>query len=181
MIQTGALFDTSGQYRYSLWRLWNEAAPKVGFVMLNPNLADATLDDPTIRRCLGFARSWGYGALEVVNLFAYRTAHPKELRQVADPIGADNDRTLQTLHQRVDQIILAWGNWGALHQRHQTAIALLNCQTPYCLGFTKMGQPRHPLYLKATLQPIEFTGLQSENNQVIRASDSGTENGRVIP
>jgi hypothetical protein len=167
-MQSGALFDSSDQYRYLLWRIWDEAAPRVGFVMLNPNKADATLDDPTIRRCIGFARSWGFGGLEVANLFAYRTAHPKYLRQVANPVGVENDRILQSLNQRVDQLILAWGNWGLWQQRHQAAIALLNCQTPYCLGFTKMGQPCHPLYLKATRKPIEFRVLQSDNNQVIR-------------
>ncbi|MDX2244134.1 MAG: DUF1643 domain-containing protein [Leptolyngbyaceae cyanobacterium bins.302] len=155
-MKTGALFDATRCYRYLLWREWNVDLPKVGFVMLNPNRADATLDDPTIRRCIRFARSWGYGGLEVVNLFAYCTAHPKNLRHVTDPIGADNDRIVQTLGQRVDQIVLAWGNWGTLHQRNQVVLKLLGCHSLACFGLTKQGQPCHPLYLKASLQPIQF-------------------------
>jgi len=151
-----AIFDATGQYRYALWRSWNNAAPRVGFVMLNPNRADATLDDPTIRRCIGFARSWGYGSLEVVNLFAYRSPTPKTLNQVADPVGEDNDRTLQAFSQRVDRIILAWGNWGTIKGRDRVVLNLLNSSTLYCLGTTKLGQPCHPLYLKADLQPVSF-------------------------
>ncbi|MDX2229356.1 MAG: DUF1643 domain-containing protein [Leptolyngbyaceae cyanobacterium bins.349] len=155
-MNTGATFDSTGQYRYSLWRHWDDAAPRIGFVMLNPSRADATLNDPTIRRCLSFARSWGYGSLEVVNLFAYRTAQPQQLRHVADPVGTDNDRTLQTLSQRVDRIILAWGNWGRLQDRDRAVLTVLKSHSLHCLGRTKLGHPCHPLYLKGTLQPIEF-------------------------
>ena len=90
--RTGADFDPTGVYRYSLWREWDARAPAVAFVMLNPSTADAGKDDPTIRRCASFARSWGYGSLEVVNLFAYRASEPKRLRQTPDPIGPANDR-----------------------------------------------------------------------------------------
>ncbi len=153
-MQTGATFDTTRQYRYTLWRAWDPGRPRVGFIMLNPSQADATNDDPTLRRCLGFARSWGYGALEVVNLFAYRTANPKHLQQVADPIGRDNDRILQTWGDRVDCIILAWGNGGTLYHRHQIVLDFLPDTKLHCLGLTKQGQPRHPLYLRANLHPI---------------------------
>jgi len=147
-MQSGATFDATGCYRYLLWRSWDKRAAKVGFVMLNPSQADAVANDPTIRRCLGFARSWGFGALEVVNLFAYCTAYPTELRCVADPIGAENNRYLADLGQRVDQIILAWGNGGSLQGRDRYVMALLGDQPIYCLGTTKLGQPRHPLYLR---------------------------------
>ena len=86
-MHTGAEFDATGCYRYLLWRSWDGQAPRVGFVMLNPSRADAAVNDPTIRRCLGFARTWGFGAMDVVNLFAYCTAQPAVLRQVNDPIG----------------------------------------------------------------------------------------------
>ncbi len=153
-----ALFDATRQYRYRLWREWDAVAPRVGFVMLNPSQADETVNDPTIRRCVGFARSWGYGAVEVVNLFAYRTPHPKHLRQVGDPIGQDNDRTLIEFAQRVDRIILAWGNWGTLHSRDQQAIALFSVADLYCFGVTKQGQPMHPLYLPSDRQVQRFGG-----------------------
>ncbi|PSB28436.1 DUF1643 domain-containing protein [Stenomitos frigidus] len=148
-MQTGAEFDATGCYRYLLWRSWDEQAPRVGFVMLNPSQADATVNDPTIRRCLGFARSWGYGSLDVVNLFAYRTAQPSELRRVNDPIGVENDRYLAALEQRVDHIILAWGNSGVLQSRDRSVMPLLKGQKAVsCFGLTKLGQPRHPLYVR---------------------------------
>lgn len=156
-MQTGATFDPTGCYRYLLWRSWEAQGLRIGFVMLNPSQADAVVNDPTIRRCIGFARSWGYGALEVMNLFAYRTAHPMELRHVADPVGAKNDRYLSGLGQRVDQIILAWGNGGRLHGRDRDAISLLGARTVYCLGITKLGQPRHPLYIRREVLPFPFS------------------------
>jgi len=71
MLNQGAVIDPTGDYRYSLWRVWHPKASRVAFIMLNPSQADATVDDPTIRRCIGFAQRWGYGSLEAVNLFAY--------------------------------------------------------------------------------------------------------------
>jgi len=87
-MQKGAVVDKTELYRYSLWREWNIDAPKLVFIMLNPSKADAYIDDPTLRRCIGFAKSWGFGSLTVINLFAYRSTKPSELRQVNDPVGA---------------------------------------------------------------------------------------------
>ena len=165
-MQSGAVFDHSSLYRYSLWRSWSQL-PKVGFVMLNPSQADARLNDPTIRRCIGFAQSWGYGGLEVVNLFAYRTKSPTHLRQIEDPIGADNDRYLLTLGERVDTIVLAWGNWGTLGGRDRVVLRRLNVQkNVFCLGITKTGRPRHPLYLKrdTLLAKLNFTDTETSAN-----------------
>lgn len=89
-MQGGAII--TGDYRYLLWREWNSSSKTVSFVMLNPSRADAQINDPTITRCINFALSWGYGRLEVVNLFAYRTSKPSLLKQAAEPIGEDNDR-----------------------------------------------------------------------------------------
>ncbi|MFG0274726.1 MAG: DUF1643 domain-containing protein, partial [Phycisphaerales bacterium] len=89
-VRSSARFDASRRYRYSLRRRWGAGAPCC-FVMLNPSAADESYDDPTIRRCLGFARSWGYPALEVVNLFAWRTHEPRRLLETADPVGPGND------------------------------------------------------------------------------------------
>ncbi|MBM0741442.1 DUF1643 domain-containing protein [Phormidium sp. CLA17] len=156
-MKTGAIIDSTGLYRYLLWREWDAAALKVGFVMLNPSRADGTVDDPTIRRCIGFARSWGYSGLEVVNLFAYRTAKPSELRQVVDPVGIENDAYLRSLSHRVNRIVLAWGNWGTWQGRDQAVLALFGRSTQlYCLNLTKTGQPKHPLYLRATCLPVSF-------------------------
>ena len=163
----GAIFDLTQTYRYSLWRSWSDD-PRIGFVMLNPNQADAELNDPTIRRCIGFAKTWGYGGLEVVNLFAYRAKTPKLLLQVDDPIGKDNDRYLVTLSDRVETIVFAWGNWGSLGGRDRTVIQLLLHANPYCLGMTKTGQPCHPLYLRrdTELSKIEENSLNSDDDKL---------------
>lgn len=156
----GATFDAAGQYRYLLWRSWDDTLPRVSFVMLNPSTADAQTDDPTIRRCISFAHRWGYGSLEALNLFAYRTPNPKVLQQAADPIGLENDRHLIAASQRSQTLILAWGNWGNLHQRDQAVLSLLhNCEKTYCLGINRSGQPRHPLYTKGdtVLTPISLS------------------------
>lgn len=157
MDKTGAEFDATATYRYRLWREWNGNLPRVGFVMLNPSRADATVNDPTIRRCVGFAQGWGFGAIEVMNLFALRAVHPAHLKAVPDPVGANNDAYLRTLAHRVDSIVLAWGNWGAWGDRDRAVIRLLQATAPlYCLGQTKQGHPRHPLYLKASTPLCPF-------------------------
>lgn len=137
-----------GNYRYTLTRCWQSAAPTVVFVMLNPSRADAEQDDPTLRRCIGFAQTWGFGVLEVVNLFAYRTAHPKQLRQAANPVGLDNDRYIQAATNRADRVVVAWGNQGGWRDRNQTVLTLLADLDLYCLGVTQRQQPRHPLYVR---------------------------------
>ena len=154
---TGASFDPGGRYRYLLWRSWDPSRPRVAFIMLNPSTADAMRDDPTIRRCLGFARSWGFGSLEVANLFAYRATHPSLLSAVADPVGPENDRYLLGVGQRGQLVVAAWGNVGSLMNRAQTVSGLLTCLL-YCLGTTTRGQPRHPLYLRRHAIPGLWQG-----------------------
>lgn len=150
----GAIFDHTGTYRYTLWREWG-MAPRVVFVMLNPSRADAEHNDPTIRRCIGLAQAWGFGALEVVNLFAYCATHPTQLRQATDPVGQDNDHYLLQAVKQGDRTVLAWGNWGVLQQRDQWALSLLAQYTPlYCLGLNQSGQPRHPLYVRRDVSLI---------------------------
>jgi hypothetical protein len=158
-METGAIFDASGCYRYTLWRVWNQHAPKMAFVMLNPSTADATSDDATICRCVRFAQTWGYGSLEVVNLFALKATNPRELKQAIDPIGQECDRYLLDAVKQVDRVVIAWGNWGSLHQRDQAVLALLAPHISlYCLGMNRSGQPRHPLYLPKSTVPLEFQG-----------------------
>ncbi len=118
--------------------------------MLNPSRADASTDDPTLRRCISLAKAWGYGALEVVNLFAYCTANPEQLRQVDDPIGQENHLYLSRLPDCVDQVVVAWGNRGTLMKRSDIALTTLRGRSPlYCVGITRRQQPRHPLYVPA--------------------------------
>lgn len=156
-MQRSALFDATGQYRYWLQRQWQPEGRAIALIMLNPSRADHRQDDPTLRRCISLAQHWQFGRLTVVNLFAYCTASPKVLKTVAAPIGSDNDAHILEACQSADCIVLAWGNWGSLHQRDQAVLRLLN---PFrdrlnCLGLNRTGQPRHPLYLPrhTPLQP----------------------------
>lgn len=150
-----AVFDPSGTYRYRLRRRWSRG-PAIAFVMLNPNRADAVVDDPTIRRCVGFARRWGYGAIEVTNLFAYRARHPRELRMVDDPIGPENDRHIAAAAARADLVVCAWGAAGALEGRDRAVRRLLRGVPTMCLGRTREGFPRHPLYVPRDARPARF-------------------------
>ena len=143
-----ALFDPARTYRYLLEHRWGTAAPMV-FVMLNPSTADATRDDPTLRRCLRFARRDGRGGLIVVNLFALRATDPAALAAHPDPVGPDNDQILCAAIGRGTPVIAAWGTHGALHARDQAVLRLLAPARLSCLGRTAHGQPRHPLYQPA--------------------------------
>jgi hypothetical protein len=158
-IQRDALFSPCGRYRYRLTRRWSEA-PTVAFIMLNPSTADGSLDDPTIRRCIGYAQTWGYGGLAVGNLYALRATAPEELQQVRDPIGSDNDRCLECLAQTAARVVCAWGTDPAAHTaRTDTVIGLLRrCHAKLmALRLTRSGQPAHPLYQRADLVPIPLS------------------------
>ncbi len=155
--ERGAVFDATGQYRYHLWRAWDDGRPRVAFVLLNPARADATSGDPTLRRCLGFARAWGYGRLDVVNLFAYRTPFPAVLRRAPDPVGRDNDAVLVEITRQADLVVVGWGNGGRWLGRDLAVRRLLGRREVACLGLTRLGQPRHPLYLPRTTILTEFT------------------------
>jgi hypothetical protein len=153
----GATIDATGCYRYSLWREWDANGPRVAFVLLNPSTADAQRDDPTVRRCIGLARVWGCGSLEVVNLFAYRATNPRVLREVADPVGPENDRYLLAAAHRAQKIVPAWGARGGLHGRDRVVLALLGGGGELvCLGTTRCGRPRHPLYVSSATVPIPY-------------------------
>ena len=143
-------FDESEQYRYRLVRSWNPVDPRVAFVLLNPSTADSSADDPTVRRCIVLARGWGFGSLEVVNLFAWRSPDPRALRQAVAPVGPANDHWLCRSATACSAIVVGWGNHGTLHRRDTEVIALLRSiqAVPTCLGMTASGQPRHPLYLR---------------------------------
>ncbi|MBE9061028.1 DUF1643 domain-containing protein [cf. Phormidesmis sp. LEGE 11477] len=157
-----AVFDQTGKYRYCLGRRWQPGGSSVAFVMLNPSQADASRDDPTLRACTQFAQRWQYAALEVVNLFGYRTPHPAQLKQALnqaeDPIGDQNDRYLLQTVEEADQVVLAWGNWGSLAGRDRTILTLL---TPHWAKLTylqlnRSGQPRHPLYISRSVLPQRY-------------------------
>jgi len=142
--QRGAVIH--GPYRYSLWRIWDEQLPRALFVLLNPSTADAQQDDPTLRRCLGFACLEGCGSLEIVNLFAYRATQPTQLKMISDPIGDENDQYIAAAAQQATLIILGWGVYGSYLARDRAILHLLSSSQLYCLGLTAKGHPKHPLY-----------------------------------
>jgi hypothetical protein len=153
---TGAVFDSTRLYRYELTRRWTDG-PTVAFVMLNPSTADDQTDDATIRRCIGYARRWGYGTLRVVNLFALRATDPARLRLAEDPVGPDNDAHVLAVATEADRVVAAWGAHGCYLQRDRRVLAMLGTiGDVFCLGMTKAGQPKHPLRLSASLKPEPY-------------------------
>ena len=149
-LSSGAVFDKSESYRYLLWRSWRLELPLVTFVMLNPNSADAIRDDPTIRRCIGFARAWGYGGIDVVNVFGYRARSPADLNAVVDPVGPANRKYLERACVRASIVVAAWGN--GIRSRSRAGDSLVGItEDLFCLGRTRHGQPKHPLYLRSNV------------------------------
>src|SRR5207247_8521841 len=107
-IEYGVVFDVSGRYRYSLWRAWSAYHPRIAFVLLNPSTADEQRNDPTIRRCMGFARAWNVGSMVVVNLFAYRATDYRELLKIDDPVGEGNNYYLIQAVERCWSGVVGW-------------------------------------------------------------------------
>lgn len=158
-MKSGADISICGRYRYSLTREWDSKKPSVLFIMLNPSKADALKDDPTVTRCIGFAKDWGYGKLVIANLFAYRETNPLMLLHIDDPLGRDNMSYLSSAMRQADLIVCAWGNpslvklFGA---EKQFKLILSQPKPLHYLGLTTDGTPRHPLYLPKSLTPILF-------------------------
>lgn len=125
------------------------------FVGLNPSTADEVEDDPTIRRCVDYAKRWGYGALCMVNLFAYRATEPAVMKAHAAPVGDENDRWLVEVAKEAGVVVAAWGVDGKHSERDKAVIRLLAGKLS-CLVKTKDGHPGHPLYLKKSLKPCSF-------------------------
>ena len=155
-----AVLSPCGAYRYSLSRVWNPEAPWMALIMLNPSTADAEVDDPTITRCMRRARGLGRN-LEVANLFALRSTDPRRLERVADPIGPENDAALCLAIHRADTIVAAWGARGGLHGRDVHVGGLVGARKLWCLGTTRDGHPRHPLYVAhaQVLVPFELRAV----------------------
>lgn len=163
-----ALISRDRSYRYLLTRAWSEETPltslmRLAFVMLNPSTADHEVDDPTIRRCTSFARRGEHSGLEVANLFAWRCSDPKQLDDVSDPVGPEND-VASLLSARA--VVCAWGSGSGLRGEARdlfTRRARFVCQdlintghVLLCLGTTKDGHPRHPLYVPAATPLVTF-------------------------
>lgn len=153
-----AEFSPCRTYRYKLRRRWGPGHT-VAFILLNPSTADETHDDPTIRRCIEFAKAWGAGGLVLGNIFAFRATNPMVMRSFPDPVGPGNDQALSEIVDEAShgRIICGWGTHGAHRDRGHQVLAMLRGRKvkPMALSMTLMGQPGHPLYLRGSTIPFE--------------------------
>ncbi len=162
-LELNAVISDCGRYRYRLTRELSPNPRTATFILLNPSTADATNDDPTIRRCLGFARRWGCGRLAVLNLFAFRATDPAEMKQANDPVGPENrawfERTLID-DLSIGPVVCGWGVHGKFIDQGLAVLGWLQAFgiQPLALGATKDGHPRHPLYLPGDAGLVPFSG-----------------------
>jgi hypothetical protein len=151
-----AVFSEDMRYRYELVRHWDLSKPRVAFILLNPSTADEEVNDPTIRRCIGFTKAWGFGGVTIVNIFALRSTDPNALYKDPDPVGPVNDYYMeQTGHIR---IVVAWGNHGLYRGRGDVVLHMLRMPA-FAFGLTRAGQPNHPLYLPRSAEVRPYAEL----------------------
>lgn len=163
-------------YRYRLWRTWDKDKPPMVFVMMNPSTADEMHDDPTIARCQGFAQRDGFGGVEIFNVFPLRSTDPKGLLDgIAGPFADENERTLQAIPatvfnepKKLPAIVVAWGvrvGGRKLVEHYRKAASIVNAASVMigshvcCLGTTKDGSPRHPLYVHGDTKLVPWDAV----------------------
>lgn len=164
------IFSPCRKYRYTLWREWDcdtltgcsddlaHAGEYVMFIGLNPSTADETKDDPTIRRCIRFAKQWGYGAMCMTNIFAWRDTDPAKMKLAENPGGIDNQHHLLSIASEAGLVVAAWGNNGASQCRDLTVrqwLSGIGIQMK-CFRITQNKQPQHPLYVAADTTLIDY-------------------------
>lgn len=154
-----ALYSPCEKYRYSLTREWDSDGGKVLFIMLNPSTATEVQNDPTVERCERRARTLGFGAFRVTNIFAWRDTDPKKMRAAIDPVGPENDAQIQLGCEWADQVVCGWGTHGAHLDRGVRVRELLQAtgMPLQHLGLTKGGHPKHPLYIAYAHRPEPWT------------------------
>lgn len=154
---SGAKFSRCRRWRYILWRKWSDG-PTANFLMLNPSTADELKLDPSCTRARLYAERWGFGALVVTNLFGWRATDPDDMKAARDPIGSRNDDAILEAARSADLVVCAWGNHGAHLERSRSVTDLLRRQRIrlHVLRLNGRGEPAHPLYLPARLEPVPF-------------------------
>lgn len=165
MIQLGltgepgtAAFSPCGRYRYRLTRTWGPGGRTLNVIGLNCSTATAEVDDPTIRRCFGFACDWGFDRLVMTNVFAYRATDPRVMKRAEDPVGPENDAYLLAAAMEAQMVLAAWSAHAAHRGRERQVAALLSGVELWCLGTTRAGHPRHPLYMARATVPELWRG-----------------------
>lgn len=158
-----ATFSTCLKFRYTLDRKLLDNNNNILFLLLNPSKADEYINDNTIAKCMKYAKSWDYGNFRVCNIFAYRSTDPRGLKQThalgVDPIGSNNDQSIQESCSQADMVVCGWGQHGKLLERgkHITNMLANICQNKlYYLKLCNNGAPSHPLYLTNTLSPSKW-------------------------
>lgn len=155
--QSSADFSPCRSWRYRLDRVWNRDAGLIAWIMCNPSVADEDRLDPTLRRVRGFTESWGYGGFVVVNLFALVSTDPRGLAQHPDPIGERNDDTLAgVVDLDTSAVVVAWGCIGGRYPDRVDSVTNRLHDGTLCLGLTKGGHPKHPLYVSASTKPVRY-------------------------
>lgn len=151
-----ATYSDDLRYRYALTRTWDATLGRVAFVMLNPSTATEAQNDPTVERCERRARTLGFGAFRVTNIFAYRATDPRDMRAQSDPVGGpENDAAIRDAALWAETVVCAWGTHGThLGRGAQVASLLRATGKPLTtLGLSKGGHPKHPLYIAYSIQP----------------------------
>lgn len=154
---SGALFSPDRIYRYALFRSWCEGDGRLAVIGLNPSTADEVENDPTVSRCIQRAKILGFAGLVMLNIFAYRSTDPKNLKSIADPVGPDNDTSLLIYAEGASMVLCAWGNHGQYLNRSKQVIELLRTTSKplHVLKLNeKSGEPVHPLYQSYSLRPV---------------------------
>jgi hypothetical protein len=155
-LDSGAVISDCGVYRYRLWRYWDQDRPRCNFLMLNPSTANEVDNDPTVSKCIRYARSWGYGGIIVSNLFALRSTDPAALGSYPDPVGPEDDDQILLAAWSCSIVVAAWGAHPGIEGRVRDVRRLLADTgiSLHCLTLTKGGHPGHPLFLRGGLRPV---------------------------
>lgn len=153
-----AVYSDDLVYRYRLWRVWDERLPSICFLMLNPSTATEEENDPTLARCQTRAVRMGYGRMDVVNLFAFRSTDPEALYDLPDPVGPDNDGAILDACEGADLVVCGWGEHGAFRDRSRLVRQMLSAAgiSLTALAINQSGEPQHPLYLAYARGPMPF-------------------------
>lgn len=153
-----AEYSDCERYRYTLTRVWDPGGARALFIMLNPSTATEVQNDPTVERCERRARTLGFGAFRVLNIFAWRATDPRDMRAARDPVGPENNRAIVDSLDWADRVICAWGTHGKHLGRGPEVERLLREAGArlYHLGLSKEGHPKHPLYIGYTVQPVPW-------------------------
>jgi len=155
---SGAVFTDERTHRLYLWRRWDKEKPSVMFIGLNPSTAGERLDDPTVRRCIGFAARWGYGGIFMCNVFTLVSTDPKKLN-VETPIAMGASLAMRVIRGRCSKAVAGWGNLITQVRQGEERVERIKRELSplHCLGLTKLGHPKHLLYLPYSVELTTFS------------------------